>query len=70
MTIAQIILAIARAIETLMQVLRDSAQRRAGEAQAMARYLTEQIQRVRKARAARDAVRDDRMPDDDPYRRD
>lgn len=70
MTISQILLAIARIINAVISYLNDSAQRGIGETRAMARSLKEQWDRVQKARAARNSVIDDRMPDDDPYRRD
>jgi hypothetical protein len=69
--------AIARAIFALAQFLdslmRDAAQRRAveaGEDRATAHSLKEQTARVEQARSARRAVDADRLPDDDPYRRD
>lgn len=70
MTITQIILAIARFLNALIGYLHDKAQRGIGETRVMARVLKEQWDRVAKARAARNAVTDDRLPDDDPYRRD
>ena len=68
--IAKALLALAQFFDSLM---RDAAERRviqAGEDHATARSLQEQIARVEKARAARRAVDVDRLPDDDPDRRD
>ena len=68
--IAKAILALAQFFDSLM---RDASERRAmqaGEDRATAHSLQEQIARVEKARAARCAVDVDRLPDDDPYRRD
>ena len=68
--IARAIIALAQFFDSLM---RDAAQRRAveaGEDRAVARSLKEQTARVEQARSARRAVDVDRLPDDDPYRRD
>jgi hypothetical protein len=68
--VAKAILALAEFFDSLM---RDASQRRnvqAGEDAATARTLQEQTARVEKARAARRSVDSDRLPDDDPYRRD
>ena len=68
--LARAVLALAQLFDGLM---RDAAERRAlnaGEDRATARSLKEQTARVEKARAARRAVDADRLPDDDPYRRD
>jgi hypothetical protein len=68
--IARAILALAQFFDSLM---RDAAQRRAtqaGEDRALAHSLKEQTARVEQARAARRSADADRLPDDDPYRRD
>jgi hypothetical protein len=69
--------ALAKAVLVLAEffnaLLRDAAQRRAiqaGADRAHATSLQEQTARVEKALAARRAVDVDRLPDDDPYRRD
>jgi hypothetical protein len=68
--IAKAVLALAQFFDSLM---RDAAQRRAiqaGEDRATANSLQEQAARVEQARASRRSVDRDRLPDDDPYRRD
>ena len=68
--IAKAILALAQFFDSLM---RDAAERRAikaGEDRATANSLREQALRVEQARTARRSADADRLPDDDPYRRD
>jgi hypothetical protein len=68
--IAKAILALAQFFDSLM---REAAARRAaqaGEDRATVRSLKEQFARVEKARTARRAVDSDRLPDNDPDRRD
>ncbi len=68
--IAKAILALAQFFDSLMRDLAERRAMEAGEDRATARSLKEQTARVEKARAARRAVDSDRLPDDDPYRRD
>jgi len=62
--------AITRFLASLADLLRDRQTIKAGEDKATARSLKEQMTRVEKAHAARRSVDPDRLPDDDPYRRD
>lgn len=68
--IAKTILALAQFFDSLMRGLNDRRARQAGEDRGTAHSLKEQTARVEQARAARRSVDLDRMPDDDPYRRD
>jgi len=64
------VLALAQFFNSLMRERTERRAMQAGEERATARSLKEQTARVEKARAARRAVVADRMPDNDPYRRD
>ena len=68
--IAKAILALAQFFDSLTRGLGEARAARAGEDRASARSLKEQTARVEQARAARRSVDVDRLPDDDPYRRD
>jgi hypothetical protein len=68
--IARAILALARFFDSLMRSVAERRAMQAGEDRATAHSLKEQIARVEQARSARRSVDPDRLPDDDPYRRD
>jgi predicted aminopeptidase len=70
MSIGRIFLLAARFVTGLIELLRNRQCEAAGEAKADAKSLKEQTRRVSEARAARRAVDVDRMPDNDPFRRD
>jgi hypothetical protein len=68
--LAKTILALVELFNALMRGLSERRAIKAGEDAATAHSLKEQTARVEKARAARRAVDADRLPDDDPDRRD
>jgi hypothetical protein len=68
--VAKAILAVAQFFDSLMRAANDRRARQAGEDRSTASSLKEQTARVEQARAARRSVNLDRVPDDDPYRRD
>ena len=68
--VAKAILALAQFFDSLMRGVADRRASQAGEDRATAHSLKEQIARVEQARAARRSVDVDRLPDNDPYRRD
>lgn len=70
MTLGRIILIAARFITNLLDFLRTRQCEAAGKAKADAATLKEQIARAQTARNARRAVDPDRLPDNDPFRRD
>ena len=68
--VTKAILALAAFFDSLMRDVSERRSVQAGEDAATARTLEEQTARVEKARAARRSIDSDRLPDDDPYRRD
>jgi hypothetical protein len=68
--VARAILAVAQFFDSLMRGVNERRASQAGEDRSTANALKEQTARVEQARAARRSVSLDRVPDDDPYRRD
>jgi hypothetical protein len=70
LAIAKAIYAVGTFLSRLADYLAERRAFQAGEDRATARSLKDQNDRARKARAARNAVDADGVPDDDPYLRD
>lgn len=68
--VAKAIFALAQFFNSLMRSAADQRVSQAGEDRATAHSLKEQTARVEQARAARRSVDADRLPDNDPDRRD
>lgn len=69
MSWAKIVVLVIQVTSRFIAYMHEKRTLKAGAAEAVAKALQEAQQRVEKARAARRAAAD-RVPDDDPYRRD